>query len=202
MGNQKGIQRPSSMKGKPPIPPKNNTFKTYLLWLIIIAGLILVYRMGNLTAQGPPRKLSYTEFYQMAALNKETQQILTATKSEDVVEGSLSTGERYTVNVPLEDEALIAVLRENVQNFYIKSTRWWTGLIYSLGPMLLFVFFLWFFFYRGATQGGGKILAFGKSRAKELSSDKLKTTFKDVAGVHEAKEDLKAAMIAYGVIKG
>ncbi|MBN3038913.1 MAG: AAA family ATPase, partial [Candidatus Omnitrophica bacterium] len=147
--------------------------------------------MGSLTVQGPPKKLSYSEFYQMASVNKETGQILSATKSEDVIEGNLSDGSRFIVNIPQDDKAMVEALRENVQDFYIRSTRWWAGLIYSLGPMLLFIFFLWFFFYRGATQGGGKLLAFGKSRAKELTSDKLKTTFRDVAGVDEAKEELK-----------
>ncbi len=56
--------------------------------------------------------------------------------------------------------------------------------------MLLFIGFLWFFVYRGA-QGGGKILSFGKSRAKQISGDKLKITFDNVAGVDEAKEELK-----------
>ena len=190
MGNQKGIRKPSNIKGQPP-EPKNKAFRSFLLWMLIIMGLMYLYRMGTLTVQGPARKLSYTEFYQMASNNKETGQIQSAIKSEGIIEGKLSDGTRYTVNIPQRDEALIAVLRENVQDFYIKSTRWWTALIYSLGPMFLFIFFLWFFFYRGATQGGRRILAFGKSRAREQAGDKLKTTFKDVAGVDEAKEELQ-----------
>ena len=190
MKEQKGIRKPSNMKGAP-LPPKNKIFRSFMLWLLLTAGLIYLFRIGTLTVEGPVRKLSYTEFYQMVSRNQETSQIQSATKSEDAIEGSLSDGSRYIVSIPTEDEAIVAVLRENVQDFYIKSTRWWTGLIYSLGPMLFFIFFLWFFFFRGAAQGGGKILSFGKSRAKELSGDKLKTTFKDVAGVDEAKEELQ-----------
>lgn len=190
MKTQKEMQKPSGLKGHPP-QPKNKSFKSFLLWMLIITGFMYLYRMGTLAVQGPPYKPSYTEFYQMASQNKETNQILSATMSEDLIEGDLSDGRRFIVNIRQEDEALIASLRENVQNFRIKSVRWWTTLIYSLGPMLLFIFFLWFFFYRGAAQGGGKILAFGKSRAKEQPSDKLKTTFRDVAGVDEAKEELQ-----------
>ncbi len=190
MEGQKGIHRPSNMKGKTP-QPKSKALRSLMLWLLIIMGLIYLYRMGSMTIEGSPRKFSYSEFYQMASRNKETGQIQSALKSEGIIEGALSSGRRYTVNVPQEDEALISVLRENVQDFYIKSTRWWAGLIYSLGPMLLFIFFLWFFFYRGAAQGGGRILAFGKSRAKELPKGEMKTTFKDVAGVDEAKEELQ-----------
>ena len=190
MEGQKGTHKPSNMKGKSP-QPKNKTFRSFMLWLLIIMGLIYLYRMGSMTMEGPAHKFSYSEFYQMVSRNKETGQIQSAFKSEGIIEGKLSDGRRYIVNVPQEDEALISVLRENVQDFYIKSTRWWTGLIYSLGPMLLFIFFLWFFFYRGAAQGGGKILSFGKSRAKELPKGEMKTTFKDVAGVDEAKEELQ-----------
>ena len=190
MKTQKEMHKPSGLKGQAP-GPKNKAFRSFLLWLLILMGFMYLYRMGTLAVQGPPRKFSYSEFYQMASQNKETGQIQSAFKTENEIEGMLNDGTRYKVNVPLEDEALLAVLRENVQDFYIKSDRWWTTLIYSLGPMLLFIFFLWFFFYRGAAQGGGKILAFGQSRAKELSSDKLKSTFKDVAGVDEAKEELQ-----------
>ena len=186
-----GMRKPADMKGKSPQPKNNKTLRSLLLWLVVIMGLLYLYRMGSLTVQGPPYKPSYSEFYQMVSRNRESGQIQSAVKSEDVIEGSLSDGRRYIVNVPQEDKAMLAALRENVQDFRIKSTRWWAGLVYSLGPMLLFIFFLWFFFYRGAAQGGGRILAFGKSRAKELSGDKLKTTFKDVAGIDEAKEELQ-----------
>jgi len=190
MDNPNRIRKSPGIKGKGP-QPKNKTLQSFFMWLLVIMGLMYLYRVGSVSVQGPPRKLSYTEFYQMVSTNQETNQITSAVQSEGIIEGTLTGGTRYTVNIPVEDEAIVEVLRENVQEFYIKSTRWWTTLIYSLGPMLLFIFFLWFFFYRGATQGGGRILAFGKSRAKELSGDKLKTTFRDVAGVDEAKEELQ-----------
>lgn len=196
MQSQKGIPKPSNIKSQLPIkrqPPqtKNKLSRSFLVWLLVVMGLAYIYRMGSLTVQGPPKELSYTEFYQMALNNKKTNQIQSAVKSEGEIKGKFSDGSLYTVSVPAEDEAMIAVLRENVQDFYVKSAPWWTSLIYSLGPLLFFVFILWFFFYRSAAQGGGKILAFGKSRAKELSGDSLKTTFKDVAGVDEAKEELR-----------
>ncbi len=190
MNGQKQISKPPGIKGRPP-QPKNKPFRPFLVWLLILMGLIYLYRMGSVTMQGPVRELSYSEFYQIVSKNKETGQIQSATKSEDEIKGKFSDGSNFIVRVPQEDEAIIAALRDNVADFYIKSARWWTGLIYSLSPLLLFVFFLWFLFFRGAAQGGGRILAFGKSRAKELSVDRLKTTFRDVAGVDEAKEELQ-----------
>ena len=56
---------------------------------------------------------------------------------------------------------------------------------------LFFALFLWFFIYRGAAAGGGKVFSFGKSRAKLATEEHLKVTFEDVAGVDEAKEELK-----------
>lgn len=190
MDKQKGTPKLPKVKGKGP-QLKDKALQSFLLWFLIIAGLIYLYRVGSLTTQGPPRKLSYSEFYQMASNNKESGQIASAIQTEGSIEGTLSNGSRYIVSIPVDDKAIIEVLRETVQEFYIRSTSWWTALIYSLGPMLVFIFFLWFFFYRGAAQGGGRIMAFGKSRAKELSGDKLNTTFHDVAGVDEAKEELQ-----------
>jgi cell division protease FtsH len=57
--------------------------------------------------------------------------------------------------------------------------------------MLIFIFFLWFFIYRGASAGGGKMMSFGKSRARLATKDKLLVTFNDAAGIEEAKEELK-----------
>lgn len=191
MGNHSGIPTPPGInKGMPPLP-KSRIVRSLLLWLIIILGTSYLLKAGNFTVQGLPERYSYSEFYQMVSTNKESNRIESATMTENIIDGQFTDGRSFIVNVPEKDDALLQVLRENVQKFYIKSTRWWTSLIYSLGPMFVFIFFLWFFFYRGAAQGGGKILSFGKSRAKELSADKLKTTFKDVAGVDEAKEELQ-----------
>ena len=123
MKGQKEINKPSGL-GKQPLQPKNKNLRSFILWLLIMMGFIYLYRMGNQALEGPPRKLSYTEFYQMVSQNKETGAIKSAIKSEGVIEGKLSTEKKYIVNVPTEDEALIAVLRENVQDFYIKSTRY------------------------------------------------------------------------------
>ena len=72
------------------------------------------------------------------------------------------------------------MLRENISEFNVEPARTlWTNLVYSLGPMILFIGFLYFFFYRGAAQGGSKIFAFGKSRAKQVLEGQTKITFND-----------------------
>jgi len=72
----------------------------------------------------------------------------------------------------------------------LESTWWQTFLTYLAFPLLLLLFF-WFVFYRGMQGGGGKLLSFGKSRARQVSGEQMKITFNDVAGVDEAKEELR-----------
>lgn len=164
-----------------------------LLWLTLILGAIFLFRLsGNLTS-GPPRMLTYSEFYAMAKDNKSTQSIQSAVLTENEIRGKLSDGSNFVVNVPLEDPELLSTLRQNLRDFDVKPPRTsiLANIFYSLGPMLLFIAFLYFFVYRGAVQGGSKILAFGQSRARQISPDSHRITFKDVAGVNEAKEELK-----------
>ena len=72
----------------------------------------------------------------------------------------------------------------------VESSWWQTFLTYLAFPLLLLLFF-WFFIYRGLQGGGGKILSFGKIRARQVSAEHMKITFNDVAGVDEAKEELR-----------
>ena len=128
----------------------------------------------------------------MLETNDRTGEIVSAVKIENRISGKLSTGRSFMVNIPEEDPDLIKLLRQNVPDFDVKPPQTFLSyLFYALGPMLIFNFFLWFFIYRGAAAGGGKMLSFGKSRAKLAQKDKMKITFNDVAGIEEAKEELK-----------
>ncbi|MEK7868610.1 MAG: ATP-dependent metallopeptidase FtsH/Yme1/Tma family protein, partial [Candidatus Omnitrophota bacterium] len=169
----------------------NKVNKNILLWVGLFLLLIYIFRMDSFSQASLPKELSYGEFYRLLQGNKQTVAIKSVVKMEDELKGTFSSGARFTVHIPQEDPELLNLLRNNVPDFDVKPPKTlWTNLFYSLGPMLLFIGFLWFFVYRGA-QGGGKILSFGKSRAKQISGDKLKITFDNVAGVDEAKEELK-----------
>ncbi|OIO33909.1 MAG: cell division protein FtsH [Candidatus Omnitrophica bacterium CG1_02_40_15] len=169
----------------------NKINKNVLFWIGLFLLLIYIFRMDSFSQASLPKELSYGEFYRLLQGNKQTVAIKSVVKVEDELKGTLSSGARFTVRIPQEDPELLNLLRNNVTDFDIKPPKTlWTNLFYSLGPMLLFIGFLWFFVYRGA-QGGGRILSFGKSRAKQIAGDKLKITFDNVAGVDEAKEELK-----------
>ncbi|MFH1853952.1 MAG: ATP-dependent zinc metalloprotease FtsH [Candidatus Omnitrophota bacterium] len=170
---------------------KNNTNRNIFMWFGIFLLLIYLFRLGSFAPQAMPKELTYGEFYRLLEKNKETGAISSAVKVEDRIKGVLSSGAQFTVNILTEDQDLLTRLKENVPDFDVKPPKTlWANLFYSLGPMILFIAFLWFFVYRSA-QGGGRILSFGKSRAKQITKDKNRITFKDVAGVDEAKEELR-----------
>lgn len=154
--------------------------------------LVYILRIGSYSAQGVPQELSYGEFYRLLETNRDTGAIASAVKIDSRVKGVFSSGTSFAVYIPDGDQDLLRLLKQNVEDFDVKPARTLlVNLFYSLGPMFLFIGFLWFFVYRGAAHGGGKILSFGKSRARQVAGGQTKITFKDVAGVDEAKEELK-----------
>ncbi|MDD5217330.1 MAG: ATP-dependent zinc metalloprotease FtsH [Candidatus Omnitrophica bacterium] len=138
------------------------------------------------------KRMSYSEFYQLIERNPETQEIVSCELVESTVHGKLRSGAYFQVNIPPNDLEIVPLLRRNVPNFDVNPPQmFWRNLVYSVLPVLLLIAFFWFFVYRGVQQGGGKIFSFGKSRAKLSVKEKSPVTFRDVAGVEEAKEELE-----------
>lgn len=165
----------------------------FVIWMFMILGVIYLFGTVNQSIEKPTREIAYSGFFGLLKDNPASQQIKSAVKIENIIKGELSTGEKFVVNIPENDPDLMRLLRENVKTFDIKPPKTLlVNLFYSLGPMFLFILFLWIFAYRSpGGAGGGKIWAFGKSRATLASDQNLKITFADVAGVDEAKEELK-----------
>src|SRR4030042_136371 len=175
-------------KEKKPSPNGRNL----ILLILVIFGVTYFLQWASMTFEKAPQELTYRDFYHMLKDNRSNERIANATQTEDKIQGKLAGGGKYVVNVPHDDPALLELLRDNVKEFSIEPPRtFFSNLFYSLGPMLLFILFLWFFIYRGAASGGGRVFSFGKSRAKLATEEHLRVTFDDVAGVDEAKEELK-----------
>ena len=163
----------------------------FFFWVGIFLLLLYLSRLGSLSSQVTPKEISYGEFYRLLERNTETGAIASAVKVDERIKGVFSSGSNFIVNIPAQDQDLLRLLKQNIDDFDVRPPKTlWANLFYSLGPMILFIGFLWFFVYRSA-QGGGRILSFGKSRAKQIAGDKAKVTFNDVAGVDEAKEELQ-----------
>ena len=180
-------------RGKKELKPSGSK-SSFIIWVLIAFGVF--YLLNEATrpqGEKPVQELSYSKFFDIVKDNNQTQKIKLCVKVENIVKGTFSDGSKFIVNIPENDQDLIKALRENVKDFDVKPPKTMLmNLFYSLGPMLLFILFLWLFVYRGnAAAGGGKVWSFGKSRAVLASGDRLKITFEDVAGVDEAKEELK-----------
>jgi len=169
-----------------------NNGRKFLVWMLVIFGLFTLYHWIFSSYEETSGRFTYKQFYDMLETNTGTGAITYARMIGDKVTGKLDSGKSFIVNIPEDDPALLALLRKNVPDFDIQPPQTFlSNLFYTLGPMLLFIGFLWFFIYRGASVGGGKMLSFGKSRAKLATKDNMKITFDDVAGIEEAKEELK-----------
>ena len=189
--NNKNKYNPRTGPSKKP-PKKKPNLPDRFIWILIIVGLFLIFQWVFSSMEEKTQEMTYKTFYQTLQTNDQTGIILTAYKIDDRVSGKLQDGTGYTVHIPGSDPELIKLLRENVPEFDIRPPQTFlANLFYSLGPMLIFILFLWFFIYRGASAGGGKMLSFGKSRARLATKDKMRVTFNDVAGIEEAKEELK-----------
>ncbi|MBI1953679.1 MAG: ATP-dependent metallopeptidase FtsH/Yme1/Tma family protein [Candidatus Omnitrophica bacterium] len=178
---------------KRPAPPKAPArWPRGLVWLVITLSFLYLYRLGSVSVEGAPITVSYGEFFQWLSENGQTQKIRSAILTDGILRGDLDDRRKYLVNLPDADPYLIPLLREQVPSFRIEPPRTLLlNFIFNLlGPLILFGA-LWFLLYRSAAQGGGRLLSFGKSRAREVTAEGNQVTFQDVAGVNEAKEELQ-----------
>ncbi len=162
-------------------------YKNLALWLVISLMVILLFNMFN-QPQTSRLETTYSQFLD-AVRKGEVAQV---TIQGDHILGVYVNGSPFRTYVP-QDPDLIRILRERgieIQAKPKEESPWYMTILISWFPMLLLIG-VWIFFMRQMQMGGGKAMSFGKSRARLLSEDARKVTFKDVAGVDEAKEELQ-----------
>ena len=167
----------------------NSTVKTIIFWVFIFACLILLWQVFQKSSgSGHDKEVSFSTFLQDA----QSGQVQDATVTGGDVHGKLKNGTPYQVTVPANYPHLFDILQENHVSVTVhdNSGNSWLPLLINFAPLLI-IGALWFFMLRQMQSGGNKALSFGKSRARLLSMQQKKVTFKDVAGVDEAKEELK-----------
>jgi len=164
----------------------NSTLKSIVFWVVLIVVAALVY---SFTSSWPPshRTETFSEFMNHVQGDEVKEAVFTA----DEIEYTTNTG-NFRAILPEGYEGLPNKLLERNVKVSAKpaSASNWTYLLGSWAPILLFMGFM-IFFMRQMQSGGNKALSFGKSKAKLSSSAQKKVTFKDVAGVDEAKEELQ-----------
>ncbi|MEK9713912.1 MAG: ATP-dependent metallopeptidase FtsH/Yme1/Tma family protein, partial [Thalassolituus sp.] len=164
--------------------------KNFVFWAVIAAVLMLVF--NGLNPVDRSDNWSYSEF--MSAV--QTGQVQTVTISGQSIKGSTQSGASFETVMPTYDDKLMDTLLErNVEVIGEKPEKqsFLSQLLLASLPILIIiaVFMLFMRQMQGGGSGRGGPMAFGKSKAKLLSEDQIKTTFEDVAGCDEAKEDVK-----------
>ncbi|MDS7693242.1 ATP-dependent zinc metalloprotease FtsH [Acinetobacter soli] len=168
----------------------SDLFKNAVLWLIILGVLILIF--SNISDRNKPSAMNYSEF--VAAVN--AGQIKQVTIDGLNISGEKTNGSHFeTVRPQVEDTQLLPSLNKN--NVVVEGTApQRQGLLMQLliasFPVLLIILLFMFFMRNMGGGAGGKNgpMSFGKSKAKMLSEDQIKVTFKDVAGCDEAKQEV------------
>jgi cell division protease FtsH len=169
----------------------NSTVKQILIWVFMITCLVFLWQVVvKTTGSNQEKTISLTQL-----LNDADQGKI----NDVIVNGPEVTGHYrddakniFHTTIPGNYPDMYKTLRDHGVNITIKdqSPNQWLNLLISIAPFALLLG-LWFFLLRQMQSGGNKAMSFGKSRARLLSMQQKKITFKDVAGVDEAKEELK-----------
>ena len=171
-----------------PMPPQRSRWP---LLLILGLGTIVLMRMLSYYATQWHRQMTYSELYRLIQDNPTTHEITEAKLMDDRIEGRLKNGSSFSVFVPARDEEMLKLLRQNVSNFDVQPPQaGFFSIVMALSPWIIFLGIMWF--VMRSSQGGGRLLSFGKSRARLISPEThTRVTFDDVAGIDEAKEELR-----------
>ena len=138
--------------------------------------------------RGKREEIVYSDFIS----HVEKGKVAEVTIQGENIEGSYGDGKNFKTYIP-QDAALVPLLKERGVKIAVKpseSNPWYMTVLISWLPIILLIG-VWIFFMRQMQSGGGKAMAFGKSRAKLMTDKTKKVTFDDVAGIDEAKEELQ-----------
>ncbi|WP_338478515.1 ATP-dependent zinc metalloprotease FtsH [Pseudomonas trivialis] len=164
--------------------------KNLILWLIIAAVLVTV--MNNFSSPNEPQTLNYSDFIQQVKDGKVERVAVDGY----VITGKRSDGDSFkTIRPAIQDNGLIGDLVDNhvvVEGKQPEQQSIWTQLLVASFPILVIIAVFMFFMrqMQGGAGGKGGPMSFGKSKARLLSEDQVKTTLADVAGCDEAKEEV------------
>ncbi|HEY1984541.1 MAG TPA: ATP-dependent zinc metalloprotease FtsH [Terracidiphilus sp.] len=169
----------------------NSTVKTIMFWVFILICLMLLWGVVSRSANmGKDAEIPYSDL-----LDKiEAGQVQDVAIQGTELHGHLKANpkDQFHTQISTNTEGLAKDLRAAKVNFVYKEpqSNLLLPILFNVGPFVL-IGAIWFFMLRQMQSGGNKALSFGKSRARLLSMQQKKVTFKDVAGVDEAKEELK-----------
>lgn len=185
-------KRPPQPPRRPGMPPQRGPqppAKPGISWTFVIV-LLVLGAMMVFSWIGGREQMSEAKYSQFKAALKAGK-VKKVTMVEQDLNYETKDGKKFhTQLLPVEDPELMELISEHKVEANAKKPSRWLGVLSYIFPLLL-IFGFWFFLMRGMGSQSTKAFSFGKSRARKHEGDRSKITFKDVAGVDEAKEELQ-----------
>ncbi|MBI3630568.1 MAG: ATP-dependent metallopeptidase FtsH/Yme1/Tma family protein, partial [Candidatus Rokubacteria bacterium] len=166
----------------------NQVYKNLALWMVIGLIVILLFTVFQGSQQGGQDQPNFSEFLKAVEQGRVESVVIRGNFVTYNLKDGGPTQKTYILDYP----DLVKTLRDNGVKIAVRppDANPWYGMFLQWVPMLLFIG-VWIFFMRQMQGGGAKALSFGKARARLISEKQNKVTFQDVAGVDEAKEELR-----------
>lgn len=174
----------------------NKTFKNLTIYIVIVLLAVTFLRLGAMPQQDVPETVyesNYTQLIAGAEAGEIAEVTITAYADYNQATGKTTEGKTFAMTIPEDYSLLESTLRNNGAVVTIEPTpqpSFWVSLLSTALPFILLLG-LFFFMMNQSQGGGGKVMQFGKSKAKMVVDDKNKVTFQDVAGADEVKEELE-----------
>jgi cell division protease FtsH len=163
-------------------------YKNLALWMVIGLVVVLLFHVFSGLGEKGAIEPNYSDFLK----NVESGRVDSVTIRGNLVTGRLKDGGEFRTYI-VDSPDLVKLLRDRSVRITVKppdQNPIWYSILIQMLPMVLFIG-VWIFFMRQMQGGGAKALSFGKARARLISEKHNKVTFADVAGVDEAKEELR-----------
>jgi len=166
----------------------NTFYRNLSLWLVIGLIMVFIFNLFN-EPQKLIQEIPYSDFLEYVEKGEVTGVVI----QKDKLDGTFENQAPFFTVILAQDPDMMHLLKEKgvtIQVKPVEDTPWYLALLISWFPMLLLIG-VWIFFMRQMQTGGGRALSFGRSKAKLVTDESTKVTFKDVAGIEEAKEELE-----------
>jgi len=164
----------------------NSTARMIGFWVALAVSAVLIYNVVTVKSNDGGTELNFSKFLDEAR-NKNIRNV---TVRNSNVTGELISGGAFKTVIPTDYPELFDTLAGVNVRIEHPTRSSWVGALITWAPFLVIVCF-WLFFMRQVQGGGGKAMSFGKSRARLMTAQQKRVTFKDVAGVEEAREELQ-----------
>ncbi|MDI6890211.1 MAG: ATP-dependent zinc metalloprotease FtsH [Thermodesulfovibrionales bacterium] len=164
-----------------------NIYRSLFAWLFIGMMIILLFNLFS-----TPKKVGEEVIFSEFMTRLEAGEVEEVVIKDSHITGQLKDGKRFKTYAPAYPD-LVKVLRSQNVKITVKPTEqnpWYWNLFFSWGP-IIFLVVIWIFFMRQMQAGGNRALSFGKTKAKLVSEKSVKVTFADVAGIEEAKGEVR-----------